>query len=52
MIKTEILLVNVDTDGVNGTSEMKFSSPPASKISTLNSGISLRRFATTEPPEQ
>lgn len=46
----EVSLVNVEIDGVNGTSEMKFSSSPASSNSTLNCGISLNRFATTDPP--
>lgn len=52
MLCKTIILVNVVTDGVNGTSDMKFSSPPASRRSTVNSDISLRRLATTEPPDQ
>lgn len=48
--QNQVSLVNVETDGVNGTSEMKFSSSPASSNSTLNCGISLKRFATTDPP--
>lgn len=49
--QSQISLVNVATEGVSGTSLMKFSSSPASSNSTLNWDSSLKRFATTEPPD-